>query len=401
MRNNLRMSDILARGVQIEWFEAVAVVRGVIDRLQDRFVSSVIPELEQIELTSDGQIALTGAVTTDEPVRRLGQVLHAILGQGEPPVQLRLLITQATAAPPVFASIQEFSTALDYFERPNREKVLASLFLRAAAAPLPTTDAQTGAPFQAVNYGEPVARRFWKTPRQRALWLVGGAALLVLVGTAVYVWSGGSKVREVTTFARNASGAISSAIAAKVSSAPTQAGQTPADSAVPATTTTVAASSTAVVPKPAAPRRTERRKPSVALDPVRVPEVAATPLTPPALREMPVTGSSSTPVVPERPVRADQTVYSQGSEGVIAPVGLGSQLPRDLPPTVDRSKLVRIELVVLPDGTVQSAKLLNDPYNIHESMFLSAAKAWKFKPAIKNGRPVAYRKIITIGFSRR
>ena len=82
-------------------------------------------------------------------------------------------------------------------------------------------------------------------------------------------------------------------------------------------------------------------------------------------------------------------------------MGLGSQLPGELPASIDKTKLVRIELVVLPDGTVQSVKLLNNPYNIHESMFLSAAKAWKFKPAIKNGRPVAYRKIITIGFSRR
>lgn len=49
---------------------------------------------------------------------------------------------------------------------------------------------------------------------------------------------------------------------------------------------------------------------------------------------------------------------------------------------------------MLPDGTVGSVKLLGNRRSVIEGMLLSAAKAWKFKPAEKDGRPVAYRKTV-------
>jgi hypothetical protein len=51
-------------------------------------------------------------------------------------------------------------------------------------------------------------------------------------------------------------------------------------------------------------------------------------------------------------------------------------------------------LIVLADGTVGAVKLLGERRNVLEGMLLSAAKAWKFQPALKDGRPVAYRKLV-------
>ena len=62
------------------------------------------------------------------------------------------------------------------------------------------------------------------------------------------------------------------------------------------------------------------------------------------------------------------------------------------------SKIGRIELIILRDGTVGSVKLLSLPNNVHEAMFLSAVKAWEFSPAIRNGRPVSYRKTVWVTF---
>jgi TonB family protein len=95
-----------------------------------------------------------------------------------------------------------------------------------------------------------------------------------------------------------------------------------------------------------------------------------------------------------RPI--DLTVYSPDSRGVSAPVGVKPQLPRRLPAEVDPNGLGRIELVVSSDGTVESVKLLKAPRNVHDSMFLSAAKAWQFQPALKDGLPVRYRKTVWI-----
>ena len=72
------------------------------------------------------------------------------------------------------------------------------------------------------------------------------------------------------------------------------------------------------------------------------------------------------------------------------------QLPRELPPDVNRTELRLIELVISPLGTVESVKLIGDPRNVHDSMLLSAAKAWVFRPAVKDGVPVRYRKTVSV-----
>ena len=90
------------------------------------------------------------------------------------------------------------------------------------------------------------------------------------------------------------------------------------------------------------------------------------------------------------------TIYSPGSEGVSPPVSVRPQLPRELPSNMNRNELGRIELVVLPDGTVDSVRLLGTPRSVQDSMLLSAVKAWQFQPAVKDGLPVRYRKTIWI-----
>jgi hypothetical protein len=90
----------------------------------------------------------------------------------------------------------------------------------------------------------------------------------------------------------------------------------------------------------------------------------------------------------------DGTIYSSSSHGVAPPVGVRPQLPRQLPSNVDRDTLGRIDLIIAEDGTVESVQLLGNRHTVRESMMLSAAKAWEFKPALKDGRPVKYRKTV-------
>jgi hypothetical protein len=92
----------------------------------------------------------------------------------------------------------------------------------------------------------------------------------------------------------------------------------------------------------------------------------------------------------------DPAIYSPRSEGVSSPIAVRPQLPRELPADVNRSELRLIELVISPLGTVESVKLIGDPRNVHDSMLLSAAKAWVFRPAVKDGVPVRYRKTVSV-----
>ena len=57
---------------------------------------------------------------------------------------------------------------------------------------------------------------------------------------------------------------------------------------------------------------------------------------------------------------------------------------------------MRIELLIMPDGTIESVKLLDPPKTVHDWMLLSAAKAWLFHPARKDGVPVRYRKTVWV-----
>ena len=109
-----------------------------------------------------------------------------------------------------------------------------------------------------------------------------------------------------------------------------------------------------------------------------------------------VAGRTAAPPIGEN--MPEDIIYSSGSSGVAPPVGVRLQLRRQLPNGVDPDTLGRIDLVIAEDGSVQSVQLLGHRLTIRESMMLSAAKAWEFKPAVKDGHPVKYRKTVWMAF---
>ena len=99
----------------------------------------------------------------------------------------------------------------------------------------------------------------------------------------------------------------------------------------------------------------------------------------------------------DRSAPPDLNIYATGSDGVSPPIGIRPQLPRELPSTIRSEDLGQIELIVAADGSVESVKLVGGQHrSVHDAMFLSVAKAWRFQPAMKNGVPVRYRKTIWI-----
>ena len=84
------------------------------------------------------------------------------------------------------------------------------------------------------------------------------------------------------------------------------------------------------------------------------------------------------------------------NQEVVPPFSPTLPLTRELPPHLRREDLARIELVMAMDGTVEGVRLISYPQNVHDSMWLSAVKAWQFQPALEEGIPVRYRKTIWI-----
>jgi hypothetical protein len=400
MTNAFTVSEILARGVLIEWPEGVAVARELAQRLSGASEASSLPDLDQIAVSPAGGIVVLGRAPVDDPVRRFGQLLQAMLSQSEPPVQLRLLISQATAPEPVFSSIRDYDRALEFFDRPNRSIVLQGLFGRASAAPAPVERpkpprAEAIAPLPTAAATRARHRKAPSSRTVRRVTMAAGFAAAcvagVLVSRAAGVLPGAVPVKNT---ALEVSETIGGAIATGLSVVSERAGL----GRLVYGHDTSAAAPPVVEPSPAADPPRASQKPSMVpgLVGVTVLDLDSAALAPPAAISVPVDRSIEAPIDEETTAEVDAGTYAPGSAGVTPPIGLRPQLPRELPDGVDRETIGRMELIILPDGTVESAKLIGPPRHVIDSMLLSAAKAWEFQPAIKDGRPVRYRKTVWI-----
>jgi hypothetical protein len=404
----LTLSELLTRSVTLQWYEGIAIVRGVAERLADRGGdSALIPELHQIELMADGSVALAGGASCDEPVRRLGQLLQVLLTDAEPPVQLRLIVSQATAPLRSYQSLRDFDRAVAYFERPDRTALLMVLFARAqTAGPAAARDIQLTldrmAPLPDVKPAQALSDRQVKNRRRRIGVIAAATLVLAMSGAAVrYSRMAGATVRgrQVSRATAAAADALGATVLAGASALSNSLGLG----------RIVARDAAAPPAAPAAARMPEHRsKPARAAvdgkpggrDGANVVPLEIVVYEAPGSRERP---SEPPPGQAEALERSpapsiEDVVYSSGAEGISPPVAVHSKLPRELSPTVNRASLSRIELVVARDGTVESARLVGNRRDVQGGMLLSAVKAWEFRPATKDGAAVRYRKTILVSF---
>lgn len=408
----LTLLDILSRRLHLQWYEGIAIVRGVAARLLEHQGAGMrIPELHQIGLLADGYVVLNGGAIASEPVRRLGQLTQAVLTDANVPVQLRLIVSQATAPIPSYSSIAELDQALAYFERPDPAGILRALFARAdAAGPMSAGDAPTLdriAPLPETKPAAQPAQRHRKLLRR----LIATAAVLVgvaaLSGAAVlYGRTAGTTVtgRDMSRATVAAADAVGAAVLAGVSAVSDRVGL---GRIVPKNAADASAAPPAAVPSAPVRRMTSVRSVAARVAPVEAAHtIVYYEISPSALKQ--ILGQADTPEhPPDAPIDSvidapdapmDSVIYAPGADGVVPPVGLRPQLPRELPPTVDPASLSRIELIIARDGSVESAKLLGNRRDVQGGMFLSAAKAWQFWPATKDGMAVRFRKMILVSF---
>jgi hypothetical protein len=93
---------------------------------------------------------------------------------------------------------------------------------------------------------------------------------------------------------------------------------------------------------------------------------------------------------------AENTVYGLTDTDVIPPQPLSRQFPEGLPSGVPPQRVGTLELVVGKAGDVEFVKLYTPLNRYHERMIVSAVKAWRYRPALKAGKPVRFRLTISI-----
>ena len=97
---------------------------------------------------------------------------------------------------------------------------------------------------------------------------------------------------------------------------------------------------------------------------------------------------------------ADASIYSPSDSDVMPPVVIWPQQLGRIPGTERSEERALIEVVINSDGTVARVRAQQSPQTLDDAMILtmslSAAKSWRFRPALKDGRPVRYRQLIPV-----
>ena len=96
------------------------------------------------------------------------------------------------------------------------------------------------------------------------------------------------------------------------------------------------------------------------------------------------------PAVPSAP-----RVYNADDQNIVPPVVVNQSLPA-FPGQVVTPRIGRIEVVIDEFGQVESAVMVGPVTPRYDSLALAAAKAWRYKPAVVNGAPVKFRKIVQV-----
>jgi len=128
----IRLDDLLARGITLQWAEAVALVEATCRQLVVTAASG-FPSTAQIMLYEEG--AVVALATVDQPQLRAAAHLLASVLSADIAVPRRLLVSQAPGAGSFYANLDQFAVALASCERRDRPALLRELYLRAAAAP--------------------------------------------------------------------------------------------------------------------------------------------------------------------------------------------------------------------------------------------------------------------------
>jgi len=217
-----------------------------------------------------------------------------------------------------------------------------------------------------------------------AISVVGGIwAISQLVG------SDASSARSEAAVAVAAdSSAVPAASSTEVSPSARTVAAKPAAAASPTRTGTASVARSQQVGRNAAPRA-----PAAIARPAATPQqldraAAVVPVAP--TTEAPAAAASASQATA---AVVDDTIYSAADRDVIPP-----QTEEKLPgPTISswNTRTNAMEVIVSQTGAVERVRLVTPPQRMPDMFALSRAKVWMFKPAMKDGRPVRYRLLLT------
>ena len=370
------VNELLQRQIPLEWYESVALIAGLCTVLGEK---TAVPDVEEIFVTEEGAVLVQNQ-GGEHKVVALPRLLNALLAGASPPAPLRLFALDAISSA-IHKTPTSFGEALAYYERPGRADLIKAAYQRfldtpadlphAAVDPLILDDEKPAPPKRARRNMRP--------------WLTAGA-VLVLASGGVALWVVASRmpslsrrsaeatalVTRLGTAARTVTGVVMKQLGLSVP------GEKVADTPVPQIRE----------PRRRATRPTAGDDRGLPIEPERA---DPTPVTAAVVDTAEPVEFDEGGKVEAIDIVRDTTIYSIAASDVQPPVLLDPQRPPDSVRVSGQTVANALELLITETGVVQRVRMLSPPARMPDMMLLSAAKNWKFQPALKDGRPVSYR----------
>jgi hypothetical protein len=384
MSTQISLERIITLRVPVLWNEAVAVAQQV--GLAAKAAGAIRVGLDNCLLSTAGTIQVTSPSRAPFAGEPTGATLAALLDRTRAPRELLMLLARYQEAP-----LEDINADLEFFRRPDAMALAGELASRALTIEI---EEEQLAEIERLRE-EAAAHQFEEetagaNTRRMAPWAFGGIALVVIAGSAALAFA------VARTEAPGA--AITTTAGVPTNSTPVQQLTGRLESLVDkglaalgfGVSASPSAPSAGSKPASAPPRPSvARRSPDSS---GRAPLVVIVPPEPPE-----ATIRTKVEILEEidLPV-ADDIVHDASATDLQPPVLRWPQLAHQLENTPIDANTPYLELLINESGTVDKVQLRTTHTSFHERMLVSAAKAWVFYPAIKNGRPVKCRMKVPV-----
>jgi hypothetical protein len=416
------VAELLERHVPMHWSEAVAVVAELCAVLLERG-APVIPHPSDVLINGQGTLAIRTEDVGESNPAALGRMLHNLCATASPPAPLRLFVSHAISSDR-YQSVSAFADALKDYEAPGHDKLIRAAHDRWVATRTETSAASAEIPLRPEPQPEKTAEPKADSRRRLPRWAIATAAVAVVSGGGAGAWlatgatvpslppiSFSSISASVPAVIQQALAWVGGSGASHVAAAEAQTTSTkparrvkprgPAKGARTITADLDAASTAGLTETTPATGSITPVDATDALEGLALTAVVVSDGSAPggAVAEPGDTGESFG-TLEEVATAEDAIVYSRASLGVMPPVMMTRQIARPEALTPGVEAVSTIEVMVDEAGEVEQVKLLSRPSPILATMLLSAAKTWKFRPALHDGQPVRYRLRLDVTTTR-
>lgn len=136
---------------------------------------------------------------------------------------------------------------------------------------------------------------------------------------------------------------------------------------------------------------------------VEAPRMAEPPMTVPSPTRAAVMATAAR--TPDQPGSSQgmsrDRIFSGDDPGITGPIAIKQELPRVPSTLVGRTRdRGLLEVIIDEQGRVTNATIRSPIHPVYDSQLLVAARDWKYKPAVVNGQPVKFRKVIQVAVTR-